>query len=266
MGKAKKVSGNVSFIPIDKSKPSLSSKVSKANNVKDLGIFGCKKIIQERGIDLNSCGGSYVYKVLMDRNWGSWIFILGVSNETMVREFYHVYKERSTVTSAVMNMRKVVFRVCARKLNEFLGLSNDIESDFLDVDVLENLDLMAKGLKTFDDDVILPPLEKLSEKRVTTMSYKEKGKSCDTFRLFGESLDSSHVRCSPTLPSWAMQLKNEVEESRRLIEASQRKIEDLSAKIVVQDERIKELEGKATPTKHYVRSSNRTTFLGGTSG
>ena len=94
---------------------------------------------------------------------------------------------------------------------------------------------LARGLKNFDDDVILPPLEKLSEKRVTTMSYNEKGKPSDTFRLFGESLDSSHVPCSLILPSWAMQLKNEVEESRRMIEASQRKIEDLSAKIVVQD-------------------------------
>ena len=65
--------------------------------------------------------------------------------------------------------------------------------------------------------MILPPLEKLSEKRVTSMSYKEKGKSCDTFRLFSESFDSSHIPCSPTLPSWAMQLKIEVEESRRLI-------------------------------------------------
>ena len=268
------------------------------------------------------------------------------------------------MTSAILNMRKVVFRVCARKLNEFLGLPYDIESYFLDVDILENLDLigktlcddvnfiwgkrvfirqgeltklsafwhlfvcsnlvvstnaselnrdkikivyvlvtnkpinlgellveqieiaactsrldkklafpgfiaqlcLAKGLKTFDDDVILPPLEKLSEKRVTSMSYKEKGKSCDTFRLFSESLNSNHVPCSPTLRSWDMQLKIEVEESRRLIEASQRKIEDLSAKIVVQDERIKELEGKATTTKHYMRSSNRNTFLGGTSG
>ena len=117
MGKAKKVGGNTSSIPIDNSKPSLSSKVSKAKNVKDLGIFGSKKIIQERGIDLNSCDGSYVYKVLMDRKWGPWIDMLGVSNETMVREFYHVYKGSSTVTSAILDIRKVVFRVCARKVN-----------------------------------------------------------------------------------------------------------------------------------------------------
>ena len=35
-------------------------------------------------------------------------------------------------------------------MNEFLGLPDDIESDFLDVDVLENLDLMGK---TLCDDV-----------------------------------------------------------------------------------------------------------------
>ena len=98
------------------------------------------------------------------------------------------------------------------------------------------------------------------------MSYKEKGKSSDTFRLFNESHDSSHVSSAPILPNWAMKLKSEVEESKRLIEATQRKIEELNAKVVLQDEKIKELERKATTTKHYVRSSNRTTFLGGTSG
>ncbi|KAK0587247.1 hypothetical protein LWI29_019759 [Acer saccharum] len=55
-------------------------------------------------------------------------------------------------------------------------------------------------------------------------------------------------------------------EGRRLIEASQRKIEDLNAKLVVQDEKIKELEGKSTPTRQYVRSAHRSSFLGGISG
>ena len=45
-----------------------------------------------------------------------------------------------------MNLRGVVFRVCAWKLNEFLKLPDEIESDFLDVDVEENLDLMGKTL------------------------------------------------------------------------------------------------------------------------
>ena len=63
-----------------------------------------------------------------------------------------------------------------------------------------------------------------------------------------------------------LKLRKEVEESHRLIEASQRKIEDLSAKLVAQDERIKELEGKSTPTRQYVRSAHRSSFLGGTSG
>ncbi|KAK0583778.1 hypothetical protein LWI29_002830 [Acer saccharum] len=326
MGKAKKVGGNTSSSPIAKSKPTISSKISKGNKVDELGIFGCKKIIQERGIDLDSCIGSYVYDVLKSRNWISWVNMLGVSNETIVREFYNAYKSGSTVTSATLSIRKVVFRVCPRKVNEFLNLSDDIESDFLDIDVLENLDLMGKtlcddddfvdkikivyalvtnqpinlgellveqiqsaactsrldkklafpgfitqlclaeGVRNLDGDVMLPPLEKLCEKRLATMSYKDKGKSNDVLRLFGDSLDSNHVPYSPALPSWALKLRKEVEESHRLIEASQRKIEDLSAKLVAQDERIKELEGKSTPTRQYVRSAHRSSFLGGTSG
>ena len=78
---------------------------------------------------------------------------------------------------------------------------------------------LAKGLKNYDDYVLLPPLEKLSEKLMASMSYKDKGKPSDTFRLFGESHDSSHVSSTPILQSWAIQLKKEVEESRRMIEA-----------------------------------------------
>ncbi|KAK0603528.1 hypothetical protein LWI29_005926 [Acer saccharum] len=298
-----------------------------------------------KGIDLDSCIGSYVYDVLKSRNWISWVNMLGVSNETIVREFYNAYKSGSTVTSATLSIRKVVFRVCPRKVNEFLNLSDDIESDFLDVDVLENLDLMGKTLCDDDDFVwgkrafirqgeltklvhfgiyLYAPIllfllmlrsnrdkikivyalvtnqpinlgellveqiqsaactsrldKKLafpgfitqlclaSEKRMATMSYKDKGKSNDVLRLFGDSLDSNHVPNSPALPSWALKLRKEVEESHRLIEASQRKIEDLSAKLVAQDERIKELEGKSTPTRQYVRSAHRSSFLGGTSG
>ena len=49
-----------------------------------------------------------------------------------------------------MDKKGVVIRVNSWKLNEFLGLPDDIESDFLDVDVLKNLDLMGK---TLCDDV-----------------------------------------------------------------------------------------------------------------
>ena len=114
--------------------------------------------------------------------------------------------------------------------------------------------------------MLLPPLEIFNDKRMATMSYKEKGKPSDTLRLFGESYDSNLVSSTTILPNWAMQLKSEVEESRRMIEASQRKIEELNAKVVLQDVKIKELESKASITKHYVRSSNLTTFLSGTSG
>ena len=153
MGKAKKIGGNASSTPIDKSKPTIASKISKANKVDELGIFGCKKLIQERGIDLDSCVGSYVHDVLMSRNWGSWVNMLGISNETVVREFYHAYKSSSTVTSATLSIRKVVFRVCSRKVNEFLDLPDDIESEFLDVDILENLDLMGRTLCDDNDFV-----------------------------------------------------------------------------------------------------------------
>ena len=71
MGKAKKVVGNVSSISVDKFKPTSSSKISKANKVKELRIFGCKKIIQERGIDLDSCINSYVLKAICERKWNS---------------------------------------------------------------------------------------------------------------------------------------------------------------------------------------------------
>ena len=64
MGKAKKVVGSNSSNPVDKSKPTSSSKVTKAIKLKSLGIFGCKKIIQEKGIDLNYCIDSYVHKAI----------------------------------------------------------------------------------------------------------------------------------------------------------------------------------------------------------
>ena len=93
MGKAKKVGGNVSSNPIDKSKPTSSSKISKAIKVKDLWIFLCKKIIQERCIDLDSCVNSYVHMAICERKWNSWIDSMGIANETLVREFYYEYKE-----------------------------------------------------------------------------------------------------------------------------------------------------------------------------
>ena len=119
MGKAKKVGVSNPSNPIDKSKSTSSSKVSKASTMKSLGIFGSKKIIQERGIDLNSCINSYVHKVIMERKWNTWIDMIGIVNETMVSEFYHIYQSSTTVEDAVMDMRGVVFRVCAWKLNEF---------------------------------------------------------------------------------------------------------------------------------------------------
>ena len=290
--------------------------------------------------------------------------MLGAVNETMVREFYHEYKQNTIFENALFKLRDVLISINARDLNKFLGLPIDLESDFLDVSVEENLDFMgktlcddknfewgkrafirqsnltkvsafwhtfvcsnlvvstnatelnrdkikivyalvtnkpinlgevlieqieifacasrldkklafpglitqlclAKGVKRLEDDVLLSPLEKFSEKRMVSMTYKEKGRSSDTFRLFGESLDSSLVSSTPILPSWAIQLRNEFDELRKVNETSQRKIEELNARVVEQDLKIKELEGKTSTPKHYVRSTNRTTFLGGKSG
>ena len=44
---------------------------------------------------------------------------------------------------------------------------------------------------------------------------------------------------------------------------SHRKIEELNARVELQDEKIKKLERNATTPKHYARSSNRSIFLGG---
>ena len=95
------------------------------------------------------------------------------------------------------------------------------------------------------------------------MSYKGKGGSNDTIRLFDELCDSSHVPSAPILPSWALHLTNKVEESRRQLEEAHRKIEELNARVELQDEKIKKLERNATTPKHYTRSSNRSIFLGG---
>ena len=361
MGKAKKVGGNFSSNPIDKSKPTSSSKKSKAIKVKELGIFGCKKFIQERGIDLKSCINSYVHEAICVRKWNSWIDSMGIANETLVREFYHEFKKSTTFEDAVMVLRGVSLRVCAWKLNEFLGLPIEIESDFLDVSVEENLDLMGKtlcddidfvwgkrafirqseltkvsafwhlfvcanlivstnvtelnrekirvvyalvtskpinlgqvlieqienvasssrlekklafpgfishyclamGLKDQEGDVFLPPLDKISEKRLSFMSYKGKGAPNDTIRLFDESCGSSLVPSAPILPLWALLLTNRVEKSERQLEEAHRKIEELNARVELQDEKIKELERNASTPKHYVRSSNRSIFLGG---
>ena len=98
------------------------------------------------------------------------------------------------------------------------------------------------------------------------MSYKGKGGVDDTFRIFEGSLNPSIVSSTSTIPIWAIHLRNEVEKSRMMIEASQRKIEELNAKVMQQDDKIKLLERNASTSKHYVRSTNRSIFLGEKSG
>ena len=71
MGRAKKVGSSHATSPNVNSKSTSSSKISKVNKVKDLGIFGSKKIQQEKGIDLDSCVNSYIHKVISDRKWNS---------------------------------------------------------------------------------------------------------------------------------------------------------------------------------------------------
>ncbi|KAK0599251.1 hypothetical protein LWI29_003623 [Acer saccharum] len=217
--------------------------------------------------------------------------MLGMVNDSLVREFYHEYKHSTTNEDALMDVRGIFFRVNSENINKFLGLPIDIESDFLDVGYIENLNEMSRTLcdnndfewrkrafisqrsfnatklnkekikivyalvtnkpinlgevliehieittcstrldkklalsgfnshfclaasvKKHEEDVLLSPLEKFSDKRMAFMSYKDKGRSCDNFRLFGESQDSSLVSSTTCLSEWAMQLKNEVEE------------------------------------------------------
>ena len=112
MGKTKKDGISNPSKPIDKSKPtSSSSKITKINKLKLLGLFRRKKIIQEKGMALDDCSGSYVHRVIVERNWSTWINILRIVNDTMVREFYHEYKESTTVEDALLDARGVVFIV-----------------------------------------------------------------------------------------------------------------------------------------------------------
>ncbi|KAK0583661.1 hypothetical protein LWI29_001127 [Acer saccharum] len=245
MGKTKKVGVSNPPKPVDNSNLTSSSKTIKANKFRPLRAYECKKIFQEKGIDLNSCIDSYVHK-------GKRAFIRQCEL-TKVSAFWHLFVCANLVGSSnaiELNREKIkiVYTLVTNKsinLGEVLIEHIDIVACATHLDkklafprFISHL-CLAKGLKSQDDDVLLPPLENFSEKRMATMSYKEKGKSSDTFRLFGESHDSSHVSSTPILPSWAIQLKNEVEESQRMIEASQKKIEELNAKVVLQDEKIK---------------------------
>lgn len=72
--------------------------------------------------------------------------MLGVVNDSMVREFYHEYKHSTTLENNLVNIRGVVFRVCSESLNKFLELPNDISSNFLDVEKMEHLNEMGRTL------------------------------------------------------------------------------------------------------------------------
>lgn len=118
---------------------------------------------------------------------------------------------------------------------------------------------LALGVEKQEGD-----LERFSDKRVSLMSYKNKGSSNDTFRLFGENEDSSNVSSTSHLPDWAIQIQEGLVESKKMIN-------ELKAKVVQQDAKIKGLEAsisssKASTSKHYVRSTNRAKFFDGTSG
>ena len=110
MGKAKKVGVSNPSKLVDNSNLTSSSKTIKANKFRPLRAYECKKILQEKGIDLNSCIGSYVHNVIIERNWSTWINMLGIANETMVREFYHMFKESTNVEDVriMLNSKSVM--------------------------------------------------------------------------------------------------------------------------------------------------------------
>ncbi|KAK3229681.1 hypothetical protein Dsin_001562 [Dipteronia sinensis] len=131
--------------PIDKPKSTSStSKKSKSTRLNPLGTMGTKKLLQERGIDLCKYRGSYVHQIIVDRNWGTRVNMLGMVNDSLVREFYQEYKYSTTNVDALMDARDIVFRVNSENINKLIGLSNDIESDFFDVEISENLTLMGR--------------------------------------------------------------------------------------------------------------------------
>ncbi|KAK3225405.1 hypothetical protein Dsin_005267 [Dipteronia sinensis] len=54
--------------PIDKHRPTSStSRKTKTNRLKPLGVMGTKKLIQDRGVDL--CEGSYIHHIKLERQW-----------------------------------------------------------------------------------------------------------------------------------------------------------------------------------------------------
>ncbi|KAK1553352.1 hypothetical protein Q3G72_033522 [Acer saccharum] len=134
---------NANLAKIDKS--CVASNVEK-KSINDIlveqvieGLYYRFNIVVNKNLD-NVCVGSPKTK-----------FVKGIVNETMVREFYHEYKESTSFEDALLDLRGVVFRVNSKNLNKFLELPYDIESDFLDVDVLENLNEMGRTLCDNDD-------------------------------------------------------------------------------------------------------------------
>ncbi|KAK3193295.1 hypothetical protein Dsin_024605 [Dipteronia sinensis] len=126
-----------------KSTPTTSTK-SKPNKLKASGVMGTKKLIQGRGVDLVE--GSYIHHSIYYTYWVSWINSIGVTNESLIRELYFEYEDSSTFENALVSVRGKTFRVSSDSNNKFLGLSNEIVSEFLDIDNIDHLNLMGRTL------------------------------------------------------------------------------------------------------------------------
>ena len=174
-----------------------------------------------------------------DFEWGKRAFIRQ-SELTKVSAFWHLFvcanlvgssnatklnKEKIKIVYALVNNKPINLGEVLIEHIELAACSTRLDKKLAFPGFIFHL-CLAKGLKKQDDDVLLPPLEIFNDKRMATMSYKEKGKPSDTLRLFGESYDSSLVSSTTIHPNWAMQLKSEVEDSKRMIEVSQRKIKN----------------------------------------
>ncbi|KAK3184986.1 hypothetical protein Dsin_032272 [Dipteronia sinensis] len=213
---------------------------------------------------------------------GTWIYMIGVVNDSMVREFYHEYKHSTTLENALMNVRGVVFRVCSENINKFLRLPTNISSDFLDVKNVEDLNEIGRTL--YEDNnfewckrafICQNELTKVSAfwhlficaNLITSSNATELNKEKIKIvyaSAFSDTQESSNVSSITYLPDWAIQMQEELVESKK-------KIKKLHRKVVQQDANIKGLEetissSKASTSKCYVRSSNRTKFFDGTSG
>ncbi|KAK3219266.1 hypothetical protein Dsin_013236 [Dipteronia sinensis] len=218
---------------------------SKPNKLKALGVIGTKKLIQDMGVDLVQ--DYYIYHSICDRHWDTCINSIGIVNESLIRELYFEYKKSSTFENALVSVKRKTFRISSDSINMFLGISRSTNASELNKEkiktvfalvtnkplnlgdlLIEHIECeasssrldkklafqrflthfcMKQGVLMLEDNVLPQPLEKFCDKRLVFMSYKDKGKASDTFRIFGEHHEPCVVTSTNPLPEWAMQFQ-----------------------------------------------------------